>query len=136
VRALISQGVRFGLAGVVGLLVNIAVVYLARLWVNLTLSAALAFLVAATVTWQLNRNFTFRPRPGEAPAGAGLARQWLAYMAANALGGVLYVAIFSLLTGYVPVCRQVPALAVCAGAGLTMVVNFYLSKRVVFARRV
>jgi putative flippase GtrA len=134
-RMLILQLARFGLVGLAGLLVNIAAVYLLRLVVDLLLSAAIAFLIAATATWLLNRNFTFREVRKSGMSRVELSRQWGAFIVANAFGGIIYLGTFWCLTSHVPICREFPALAVCAGGAMGMIVNFLTSRSFVFVER-
>jgi len=119
---------KFGMVGVVGLLVDTAVLYLG-LWAGLEFFAARipSFFAAATTTWALNRAFTFR-HADHAP----LHRQWAAFVAANALGGAVNYAVSVALEASVLVVETHPVLAVAAGSLAGMVFNFAASKRLVF----
>lgn len=134
-KVLIFQLVCFGLVGSVGLLVNIAAVYLLRPFIDLRLSGVIAFVIAATVTWLLNRNFTFREarKPGMSRYETG--RQWSVFIAVNAFGGIVYLGTFLTLTSQIRLCREFPALAVCAGGAMGMILNFLSSRNFVFAGR-
>jgi len=131
----IAQGLRFGSVGFVGLLVNIAMVYLVKPMINLELSSVLAFLVAATVTWLLNRNFTFMETRVPEHNHAEIGLQWLVFVAVNAIGGTIYCVTFWYLTTHFSICREFPVIAVCAGGALGMMVNFTTSRSFVFAKR-
>ena len=119
---------KFGMVGVVGLLVDTAVLYLG-LWAGLEFFAARipSFFAAATTTWALNRAFTFR-HADHAP----LHRQWAAFVAANALGGAVNYAVSVVLEASFLVVETHPVLAVAAGSLCGMVFNFAASKRLVF----
>jgi putative flippase GtrA len=121
-----QQILRFGIVGVVGFVVNAGMVeWLARsigpIWAQ-----ALAFPVAVTVTWWLNRRYTF---------GASRHvwhREWLRYVAANALGWGANNGVYFLLIFKFPLAYQYPSLAVAAGSLAGMVFNFAISKWIVF----
>lgn len=121
------QFFRFGLVGLVGFVADAAVVYALRRWLGLYVAGLASYLVAATVTWLLNRLWTFRGQ-GE---GHWL-RQWLRFIAANGLGFLLNRGAYVLLIATVPFCVAYPVVAVFAGAVAGMVSNFSLSRRVVF----
>ncbi len=80
---------KFGVVGVIGLVVDTAVLY-AGLALGLEFFAARvpSFFAAATATWALNRAFTFKG----ATTGP-LHRQWAKFIAANAFGGVVNYAV-------------------------------------------
>ncbi|WP_448189326.1 GtrA family protein [Azospirillum sp. sgz301742] len=119
---------KFGLVGVVGLVVDTAVLY-ALLWTGLEFFAARipSFFAAATTTWALNRAFTFRGADH-----APLHRQWAAFVAANAFGGVVNYAVSVALEAGVEAVAAHPFLAVAAGSLAGMFFNFAASKRLVF----
>ena len=126
-RLLVQQFARFGTVGVAGAIVDIATVYAAMATLGLYLSGLLAYFLAVTTTWALNRAWTFAGR------GSGsLLRQWLLFVAANGVGFVLNRGTFFVLVTLLPVCAQHPAIAVLAGVGAGMFANFNLSRSVVF----
>ncbi|HEY1589845.1 MAG TPA: GtrA family protein, partial [Rhodanobacter sp.] len=65
----------FAVGGVLGLLVDASIVQALVGWEgwNPYLARVLSFLVAATVTWWWNRNYTFAGRRSDRPAHA----EWL-----------------------------------------------------------
>ncbi len=125
--ALAQQFLRFGSVGFVGFLFDNAVVYGLRGQIGLYAAGAVAYLVSATVTWTLNRLWTFRGR-GSGP----LHRQWFAFLAANALGFVLNRGMFAILVTVSTTCAEYPVLAVFAGTLAGMFVNFQMSRTLVF----
>lgn len=120
---------KFGLVGVVGLVVDTAVVYALVFGAGLEFFAARipAYLAAATTTFALNRAFTFR-----GAADAPLYRQWAAFLAANAFGGVVNYGVSIGLEATLPLAEAHPVLAVAAGSLSGMVLNFAASKHLVF----
>ncbi len=117
--------------GAVGFLFDTATVYAARPLVGIYGAGALAYCVAATVNWALNRAWTFRG----ARDGRALHRQWALFLAANLAGFVLNRGTFAVLVALVPLCARQPVLAVAAGAVAGMGLNFALSRAVVFRAR-
>lgn len=125
--ALLAQFLRFGTVGAIGFVVDTVTVYALRGWLGVYGAGAAAFLTAASANWALNRAWTFRGK------GAGAAhRQWLAFLAANALGFVLNRGTFAVLVATSATVHDNPVIAVAAGSVAGMFVNFALSRRWVF----
>ena len=120
---------KFGAVGVVGLVVDTAVVYALVFGVGLEFFAARvpSFLAAATTTFALNRAFTFRGARDEP-----LHRQWVKFIAANALGGAVNYGVSVGLEAAFLVVETHPVLAVAAGSVAGMFLNFAASKHLVF----
>ncbi len=120
---------KFGAVGVVGLVVDTAVVYALVFGAGLEFFAARvpSFLAAATTTFALNRAFTFRGARDEPPH-----RQWAKFIAANALGGAVNYGVSVGLEAAFLVVETHPVLAVAAGSAAGMVLNFAASKHLVF----
>lgn len=130
--ALGRQIIWFGLVGVIGFMVDAAVLYVLVFNVGTghLVSRLPSFLAAATVTWALNRRFTFAAADRRAPV-----RQWLRFLAANALGALVNYATFAaLIVKGEPFLTQ-PVLAVAAGSVAGMVFNFTTSRWLVFRPR-
>ncbi|HET6198461.1 MAG TPA: GtrA family protein [Acetobacteraceae bacterium] len=121
------QFLMFGSVGVAGFVVDTATVYALRHALGLYGAGMAAYLVAASVTWILNRLWTFRGQ-GTGP----VHRQWARFLAVNMSGFVLNRGTYALLVTFVPLCAEQPVYAVAAGAVAGMFVNFGLSRRVVF----
>lgn len=125
--ALLTEFVRFGLVGFAGLFVDTAVVYATRYSLGLYGAGALSYVIAASVTWILNRIFTFRGR-GSGP----IHRQWAMFLLTNTLGFVLNRSVYALLVTFVAAAASQPVIATSAGAVAGMFINFSLSRRLVF----
>ena len=124
---LVRQFIRFGIVGALGFVVDTAVVYATRGALGLYGAGALAYPVAATVTWAVNRVWTFRGR------GTGaMHRQWVRFLAANLLGFILNRGTYFLLITFSATSAEYPVIAVAAGALAGMFVNFFLSRALVF----
>lgn len=123
-----GQFLCFGMVGAFGFLIDTATVYGLRSLLGLYGAGIAAYVAAASVNWALNRRWTFRGR-GSLPAH----RQWARFLLANLAGFVLNRGTYAALVSAVPLCAAQPVLAVAAGAVAGMGVNFWLSRKVVFA---
>ncbi|SCC93045.1 GtrA family protein [Thiomonas sp. X19] len=120
------QILRFGIVGAVGFVVNVGMVeWLARsigpIWAQV-----LAFPVAASVTWWLNRRYTF------GVSRQAWHREWLHYILANAFGWAVINGVYFLLVLHFTLMYRHPSLALAVGAVLGMALNFAASKWIVF----
>ncbi len=124
---LLAQLLQFGLVGTAGFVVNTAVLYALRGTVGLYAGDVVAYLVAVTTTWWLNRVWTFRG------VGSGRMHHQLARFAvANLPGLALNLGAYFTLVTVSALCAAAPVLAVAAGALAGMSANFLLSRAVVF----
>ncbi len=124
---LAQQFARFGTVGAMGFVVDFAVVSALKGSIGPYLAGYLAFPVAASFTWLLNRIWTFRGQ-GSGP----LHRQWAKFLAANALGFFLNRGTYTLAILFVPFAASHVVVALLAGTLAGMFVNFHLSRAVVF----
>ncbi|MBV9783649.1 MAG: GtrA family protein [Acidisphaera sp.] len=125
-QALARQFLRFGTVGLVGFCFDTATVYALRAPLGLYGAGLVAYFVAATVNWALNRAWTFPRTEGRAHW------QWARFLGANSCGFVLNRGTYALLIAGSAFCRSQPVWAVAAGAAAGMFVNFALSRRLVF----
>lgn len=124
---ILAQFFRFGIVGLIGLAIDTACVYGLRAALGLYGAGMVAYGVAATSTWVLNRLWTFRGL-GSGPAH----HQWVKFMLANLIGFVLNRGTYALLVTFVAAAAMQPIIATAAGSIAGMFVNFTLSRRVVF----
>ena len=120
------QILRFGVVGALGFLVNAGIVEALARPMGPGHAQLLAFPVAASTTWWLNRKYTFCASRRAWP------REWLSYLAANGLGWLANNGVFYSLIAIYPLAHRHPALAVAAGSLAGMVFNFIFSRRFVF----
>ena len=122
---------RFAVAGVLGLITDVAALYLAlALGMGPFAGRVASFLCAVFVTWQFNRRYTFSSRPG-----MSAWREWWSYLGAMLLGGAVNYGVYS---AFILTIRDVPLLpliAVAAGSLAGMTVNFINAKYFVFRSR-
>lgn len=124
---MLAQFLRFGTVGTFGFLIDTATVYASRGALGLYGAGVLAFFVAASANWALNRVWTFRGLGTAAPH-----RQWAMFLAANSVGFVLNRGAYFILVTVSTLCAANPVLAVGAGSITGMFANFTLSRRIVF----
>jgi putative flippase GtrA len=124
-----GQFFRFGVIGTGGFIVDSTVLYIAlhALKLDPYSGRLLSWFVAATFTWAMNRRFTFSDtRPP--------VKQWLAFLAANAVGGIVNYAVYAALITFSATVAATPILGVAAGSIAGLFFNFTASKWVVFRR--
>lgn len=121
------QFVMFGLVGAVGFLFDTATVYALRHPLGLYGAGAVAYVVAASVNWLLNRLWTFRGL-----SSGRVYQQWARFLAANLGGFTLNRGTYAALVTFVPICIAQPVLALAAGTLVGMFLNFGLSRAIVF----
>jgi putative flippase GtrA len=123
------QILRFAIAGVAGLVVDVVVLYLAMaLGSGFYLGRAVSFLAAVWTTWRINRRYTFHP------AGDSVWREWWRYLSAMLGGGAVNYLASSAAIMLLPHWGFTPALAVAIGSLAGMSINFISAKLLVFQR--
>lgn len=129
-----KQFQRFLAVGALGFIVDFSVLYLLVNFVGLNPLAGrlLSFVVAATVTWKANRHFTFANANTTLRGEA--ARQWLRYLSTTAIGGAINIGLYHLWLKLTDHGALNLFLGVVAGSACALLVNFLLSKYVVFSR--
>lgn len=121
--------IRFGLVGALGFLVDATTLTLLLNAFPTGVARFMAFAVAVTFTYALNRRFTFNAR-----GQPGVLTSYVKFIAANSGGGLLNLAVSTtLLKLSLPIVSH-PFLAVAAGSVSGLLVNYLLSSRFVFAR--
>ena len=125
-----GQFLRFALVGVLAFLVDAGVLQAAlALGLDPYSGRVASYLCAATAAWAMNRRYTFR-----VPGREGLAREWLAYLAANAIGGLVNYATYVAALWLFEAVRAWPVLGVGAGSVAGLAFNFVVNKYWVFRR--
>ena len=126
--SVVHQFLRFSVIGTLGFLVDVSALYLLiGLGMDLYSARLFSFVCAATSTWIGNRLFTFRANPA---ARRVSGREWLLYVGAMTLGGLINYGVYAALVTYLGVFRLQPWLAVAAGTAAGLSVNFLLARRI------
>jgi putative flippase GtrA len=128
-RAAAARFLKFAGVGVVGFLVDAIFLHLqvSVLAVSPYAAKLASYLVAATVTWRLNRSIAFPDASIAQPA-----QQWARFVATNAIGGGVNYGVFATLITVLPLGTRAAVLAVAVGSIAGLVFNFTLSKKLVF----
>lgn len=123
---------RFALVGAAGFLVDAGTLHLAigEIGAGLYSGRVLSYLAAATVTWGLNRRYTFREQ-----RDPNRAREYSRFLVANAAGGLINYTVYAASINFSQLVREWPIMAVAAGSLAGLISNFTLSRRFVFSRR-
>lgn len=125
----LREFIAFSVVGTIGFVVDAGLIQVLAgvLEWNPYLARILTYLCAATVTWALNRSFTFRHAKG-----GHWRSQWYRYLVVNAVGaGVNYLAFAATMLAS-ETATSYPALAVAVGSIAGLAFNFTLSKALVF----
>ncbi|WP_201243799.1 GtrA family protein [Halochromatium salexigens] len=120
-EALSRQIWRFGLVGSLGFAVDALVLtWLVRVgdW-GVYESRWLSFALAVTVTWGLNRRFTFGQQ-----ASRNRSREYGRYAAVQGLGALINLGVYAAVLMIWPVLAAWPVLPLAAGSGVAMLFNF------------
>ncbi len=121
--------VKFSVVGALGFLIDTGVLY-ACLYIagfGYYFGRLVSYLFAATVTWYFHRIYTF-----PLSNGSNKKRQLASFIIFNSVGGAANFMIYAYLIINYELCREFPVLAVGLGAVSGLLINFYLSKRIVF----
>lgn len=125
--AALMQFLRFAIVGTTGFVVDTACVYALRAALGLYGAGMLAWVIAVTSNWVVNRLWTFRGQ-GSGPAH----HQFLRYAAVNMVGFVLNRGAYAVMVTFVTAAAAEPILATAAGAVAGLFANFFLSRAMVF----
>lgn len=121
----------FAVVGVIGLVVDVVVLYLLAPLLGWYVARVVSFLAAATTTWAFNRRYTFAASKASAAAGRSVWREYLGYLATMAGGAVLNYGAYVLTLHWVE-GRWAAALGVAMGSLAGMSVNFLSARYLVF----
>lgn len=121
---------RFGVVGTLGFALDATVLLglLAFTALDPYLARIPAFLAAATLTWALNRTWTFSDARRRRAVG-----QWARWIGAMVLGALVNYGTYAALITVWAVAGQWPVLGVAAGSLAGLLVNYTLARRFVFA---
>lgn len=122
---------KFGFIGGIGFVVDSAVLLFGTKILNLDPYSArlISYLVAASTTWLGNRLLTFADR-----AKTPLAKQWVLFLALNAVGFAINYTTYALLVAHFPYIYAYPVWAVAAGSCAGMLFNYVAASRFVFPK--
>lgn len=121
------EALRFALIGATGFVVDGGLLLgLHQEGLALLPARLLSFSVAVTVTWALNRRYTFSRRRGRA------LPEWRRYALVNGVGALLNLGGFFALLARFPAWRATPLIPLALAAGGALVFNFWGSRQIAF----
>lgn len=120
----------FGIAGVLGFLVDAATLYLIKSFTGIYLGRLFSFSMAVVVTWIFNRNITFK----QSNVSMGMLAEFLKYFLLMIVGGVINLGIYYLMISSSQWLQNFPILAVAAGCLAGMVANFLTSRFLLYKK--
>jgi putative flippase GtrA len=121
----VKRFIRFCIAGTIGFVVDAGALELLVRAVDASPYAARigSFLCAATVTWWINRHYTFEA--ARAPTGA----EWLGYVGLMVIGAAVNYGTYAAAITWWGLAREHLWLGVALGSIAGLGVNFLTSKR-------
>ena len=125
-----QEALKFIVVGAIGFGVDSGIMQLivATTETSPLIARAISFPIAVTVTWFLNRVWTFKTGREQAEG-----KQYIRYVAVQIAGFTINYAIFAILILQGGIWRTWPIIALAAGSVLAMFVTFFASQRIVFA---
>lgn len=118
----------FAVVGVIGLVVDVVLLYLLAPMLGWYVARVISFLAAATTTWAFNRRYTFATRVS---AKGSIWREYFSYLATMVAGAVLNYGAYVLTLHWVE-GRWAAALGVAVGSVAGMGANFLSARFLVF----
>jgi len=127
----IRQFFYFGVVGIVGLFVDVFILYLLNPIFGPYISRVCSFIAAVFVTWLLNRTFTFKDRY----SNFSILKEFFAYLSLMIVGGVANYACFVFLILYSKYVRDNMFIGVAAGSVVGMILNFTTSRFFLYKKK-
>jgi putative flippase GtrA len=115
--------------GVTGFLADAGMLIVLFHWAgaDIYLSRLLAFIFAVTVTWILNRTYTF-----QAKSSVRLHHEYLRYMSTQIGGAAINFGVYAVCLHFSTLMSQWPVTALATGSVVAMAFNFLAMKFLVF----
>lgn len=123
--------VQFIIVGGIGFVVDAAILTALTSWAGWDALRArgVSFLGAVTITWWLNRGYTFAARRARLARVAG---EYPRYLLAQCLGAALNYAVFAAAIVLLPSLRAYPVAPLIFGSAVAMFFNYFAMQRFVF----
>jgi putative flippase GtrA len=123
------EALRFAMIGSIGFLVDAAVLtgLVSGLGWGLYEARGVSFSLAVSVTWYLNRRFTFTER-----RSADRKREYARYVAVQIIGALINLGVYALVASGFPALAAYPVIPLAAGSSVAMLFNFLASRRFAF----
>lgn len=119
---------RFLVVGAIGFMVDASILHAMLHLLGPLKARLISFLCAVSVTWFLNRQFTFKSK-------ARWHKEWLRYTLATGVGAIINLGSYSYLVLHVNTFYSRPLLALIISSLLAMGFNYFISTFIVFDNR-
>jgi putative flippase GtrA len=121
------QFIRFCLVGVLGFLADAATTLMMtqEFHIGPIMGRIGAFIIAASITWFLNRRYTFRSTAGDG--------SWAPYLALTAFGAMINIGTYKYWVQTVGTMPAQLVIGVALGSIVALAFNFAVSRYLVFA---
>lgn len=122
---------QFAVAGTIGYLADASSLLLVYPWTGAYFGRVISFTCAVLTTWLINRSLTFRLQRDGKP----IHREFSLYFLSMLGGGAVNFLCYFLVVYFFALSVKALPIAVAVGSLAGMLVNFSLSKRIVFTGR-
>lgn len=124
---MLGQLMRFSMVGGAGFLLDAALLQglISLMGMDPFSARVFSFLGAATLTWALNRSYTFNMPQRDASAHG----EWLRYTGLMVIGAIVNYATYAYCLTTFPIAARFPVLGVAAGSLAGLAINFATSRR-------
>jgi putative flippase GtrA len=132
------QFIIFALNGIVGLVVDLIVLFYTSIYLNLYISRFISFLSAVIITWILNRNLTFKQESqlkiDSLSRYKNLLNEFKQYFFAVLIGGIINLSTYYcyIYINFDPLDKYI---ATVLGSLAGLISNFIFLKFIVFKRK-
>lgn len=118
----------FAVIGMVGFLVDASLLKLFITWVkdDPIVGRIMSFPIAVTVTWLLNRRYTFVSKQ------ESLLREWVTYVAVNSVGLTINLSVFMVVVFSFEVAKNYPIVTLGIASLVAMFFNYFGAKYFAF----
>lgn len=118
----------FAVSGVIGFMVDVAVLYAVKEALGPYLARLVSFFAAVVATWLVNRSVTFKARP----SGMSLMGEFARYFMLMIGGGLVNYGVFAFLVFQFAIVNAQPVWGVAAGSLVGMAFNYVSARKMVF----
>jgi len=122
--------VRFGIVGTVGFVVDSGIFLLLFPQLNMMFSRIISFGAAVTVTFFLNRKFTFYHQKRLDNHYVKEISMLLKYLSGQAIGFVTNIIVFGMIMIYIGWAKSYPIVPLAISSLIALFVNYFLAKLV------
>lgn len=130
--AILGQFLRFCVVGVVGFVADAGSLQLLVKWSDMGLYSGriISYLIAASITWALNRRYTFQVKTNNTKG-----KEWSVYVVANGFGAMVNYGCYALTVSLFALTQEMPVIGVAIGSIAGLGFNFITNRYYVFREK-